>query len=270
MVPDRLTRLSASRGGGRPSIKGAAQLVSARIASRPLKFAGLQRSSLVDFPKRVACVLFTQGCNLSCAWCHNGTLIPLDSASGDCDPQRILEFIASRKGLMEGVVISGGEPLLQNGLLQFLEKVKQLGMRVKLDTNGTLPHRLRCLLQRHLIDYLALDIKAPLDETDAYRQVVGAEVDPERVRESAAMLVKDAPNGEFRTTVLPGFHTFARLERLLDSLPEGPPHCFQPFLPYHARSDFWRRHPTQSPSELQGLVSELQRAFPQRKLIARV
>lgn len=221
---------------------------------------------------RVACVLFTQGCNLSCSWCNAGALIPLNSVSacGDCDPLRILEFIASRRDLMEGVVITGGEPLLQNGLLQFLEEVKQLGMYVKLDTNGTLPHRLRCLLQRGLIDYLALDVKAPLSEDNAYRHIVGADFDTERVRESAVMLVKDAPCGEFRTTVLPGFHTFERLTRLLASLPDGAPHRFQPFLPYHAHGDYWRRHPTQSAAELQDLVSSLQRAFPERELIARI
>ena len=166
---------------------------------------GFQKLTLLDFPGHVACTVFTAGCNLRCPFCHNALLVT-DIQPGDRIPEEdVLSFLAKRKSLLDGVAVTGGEPLLQPDLPAFLKKVRDLGFAVKLDTNGCFPDRLRAVLDAGLVDYAAMDIK---NTPEKYAETVGIEgFDPTPVRESAALLMESGIDYEFRTTVVAELHT---------------------------------------------------------------
>ncbi len=168
---------------------------------------GLQKLTLIDYPDHLAATVFSVGCNFCCPFCHNPELV---------DPQKIkkqprisekefFDFLAARQGMLEGVCITGGEPTLQTDLPEFIKKIKDLGYLVKLDTNGSSPLVLERLLNDRLIDYVAMDIKAPLEK---YKKVVGEAVTLENIQHSVE-LTRSAPDYEFRTTVLPLLHSRA-------------------------------------------------------------
>ncbi len=175
-----------------------------------MTFCGLQTLSLVDFPGKVAATIFTGGCNLRCPYCHNARLVTAPAeAREQYEEQEILAFLSSRRGLLDGVVLSGGEPLLHEGLADFATRVKTMGFLVKLDTNGCYPGQLRALLEMGSIDYVAMDIKNSLPK---YPLTVGAPgFDPAPVEESAALLMDGPTDYEFRTTLVRELHTRADL-----------------------------------------------------------
>ena len=137
-------------------------------------FGGFQKLTLLDFPGKVACTLFTKGCNFRCPFCHNALLVTDVSDSDDYSEEEILAFLKKRTGVLEGVCITGGEPLMHKGLEEFINKVKAMGYAVKLDTNGSFPDRLKDLVCKKLIDYVAMDIK---NAPQKYPQTAGATQD---------------------------------------------------------------------------------------------
>lgn len=164
---------------------------------------GLQKMTLLDYPGRVACTVFLGGCDLRCPFCHNAELID-GTAPPALDSTELLEFLKKRQGLLDGVAITGGEPLLRD-LSPLLGKIKALGFPVKLDTNGTHPDRLRTLIDRKLIDYVAMDIK---NSPERYAETVGlAEFDLRPVYDSISLLLHGGTDYEFRTTVVAEFHS---------------------------------------------------------------
>jgi len=172
-------------------------------ASHDLVIAGIQPTTLVDYPGLVAAVVFTAGCGFRCPFCHNPELVlPERVRSGPTvDEASVLATLAERSGFLDGVVITGGEPTLHRGLARFAERIKDLGLRVKLDTNGTRPDVLDRLFDRGLLDYVAMDIKAP---PDLYERYAGVRVDLAAIEASIERIVRRAPEHEFRTTVAPG------------------------------------------------------------------
>jgi len=166
-----------------------------------MKIAAWVRTSLVDYPGRIAAVLFTQGCNLRCGYCHNRELWEVGASRRYLIPEEILAYLERRKGLLEGVVVTGGEPTLQIGLQTWLHSVRQLGYPVKLDTNGTVPALLEELVGAGLVDYLALDVKAP---PELYGEICGRPVDLTALERSIRLIRSAAVPGEFRTTLAPG------------------------------------------------------------------
>lgn len=168
--------------------------------------AGMQKLTLLDFPGVVACTLFTAGCNFRCPWCHNaGLVLPEEMADRLIDSGEVLSFLAKRKGVLDGVCVTGGEPLLQAELPDFLRRVKDLGYRVKLDTNGSFPDRLEALVREKLVDRVAMDIK---NGPSRYAGTVGLRsLDLSAVTASKDFLLSDAVDYEFRTTVVRGLHT---------------------------------------------------------------
>jgi pyruvate formate lyase activating enzyme len=160
-----------------------------------MKIAGLQKCSLLDYPGKVAAVVFSPGCNLDCCYCHNRGL--LDPGCELLDVEEVLGFLAHRSRLLDGVVLSGGEPTLQVGLADFARTLKGLGYCLKLDTNGTRPDVLAELLDQDLLDYVAMDLKAPWSK---YDEVCGVHVDLEAVRRSTDLLTRSGIEYEFRTT----------------------------------------------------------------------
>ncbi len=167
---------------------------------------GLQKLTLLDFPDRMACTLFTFGCNFRCPFCHNASLVLADRTDESVMPEEeFFTFLARRKGMLEGVCITGGEPTLQPDLPAFIARIKDMGYAVKLDTNGYRPAVLRALVEAGLLDYVAMDIKNSLP---LYGETVGiAHFDTAPVEESMDYLMERPVPFEFRTTLVRGLHT---------------------------------------------------------------
>lgn len=172
-----------------------------------MRIQGLQKLTLLDFPGRLACTVFTAGCNFRCPFCHNASLVTHIDVDNDIPPGEVLDFLKRRKGVLEGVCISGGEPLLQPDLDQFIQQVKSLGFLVKLDTNGSNADRLKQLVRDQLIDYVAMDVK---NTPDKYGETIGLAGDCrdylQNVCSSVDYLLSGAVPYEFRTTVVREFH----------------------------------------------------------------
>ncbi|MBE5742607.1 MAG: anaerobic ribonucleoside-triphosphate reductase activating protein [Clostridiales bacterium] len=168
-----------------------------------MKFYGFQKMTMLDFPGRVACIVFTGGCNFRCPFCHNSLLVT-DIGNQTYDEEEILEYLNKRKGILDGICVSGGEPLLQVGLDSFLEKVKNMGVSVKIDTNGSFPSRLKTLVLKGLVDYVAMDIK---NSKEKYPITTDCKnLDISKIEESVDFLLSGAVDYEFRTTVVNEFH----------------------------------------------------------------
>ena len=168
-----------------------------------MKIHGLQKLTLLDFPGHTACTVFLAGCDLRCPFCHNADLLDA-SAEAVMDDAELLAFLEKRQGLLDGVAFTGGEPLLRRDLPDLMERVRRLGYKVKLDTNGCHPGALRTMLDRGLVDYVAMDIK---NSPERYAETAGvASVDLDKVSESIALLMERAPDYEFRTTVVAQLH----------------------------------------------------------------
>jgi len=172
--------------------------------------SGLQKMTLLDYPGCVACTVFTGGCNFRCPFCHNAPLvIPEALRAHDGGVDAVLSFLKKRQGLLDGVAVTGGEPLLHADMADFLRQVKELGFRVKLDTNGSFPARLRALVEEGLVDRVAMDIK---NDPAFYAETAGVpDLDLAPITESKDYLLSGAVEYEFRTTVVKGLHTAERL-----------------------------------------------------------
>lgn len=181
---------------------------------------GLQKLSMVDYPGKIAATVFTGGCNLRCPFCHNALLVTRLSESPRLDENEVLRFLEARRGLLDAVVLSGGEPLLQSGTAEFLEKIRSMGFLIKLDTNGCYPEALADILDRGLADYVAMDIK---NSPDKYAQTVGVPgFDLSPIEESIRILRESTIEYEFRTTVAKELHTaeaIAAIGRWLEGAP---------------------------------------------------
>ena len=161
---------------------------------------GLQKLAMVDYPGKIAATVFTGGCNLRCPFCHNALLVTRLSETPEIPQSEVLDFLRSRKGLLDGVVLSGGEPLMQPDAADFLRSVRDLGFAVKLDTNGCYPDRLASLLEEGLVDYVAMDIK---NCREKYGETVGIpNFDTAPVEESVRLLRSSGVEYEFRTTLV--------------------------------------------------------------------
>lgn len=170
-----------------------------------MKAYGLQKMTLLDFPGKVACTVFTGGCNLRCPFCHNAGLVTDIDDTAVYTEEEILKFLSGRKGLLDGVAITGGEPLLQPDIIDFIKKVRNLGFAVKLDTNGTFPDKLREIIDGGLVDYVAMDIK---NSPEKYADTVGIKnFDVSNIKKSISILLENKVPYEFRTTVVKQFHT---------------------------------------------------------------
>ena len=167
-----------------------------------MRIGGLQKFSLIDYPGKVACIIFTQGCNFRCGYCHNPELVIPEQFCPAISEEQVFEFLRSRQDYLQGVVVSGGEPTIQGDLITFLDKIKQLGYLIKLDTNGSQPYRLKLLIHLRLINYIAMDVKATLDR---YEEIIDAPIDVERIKESIDLIINSGIQHEFRTTIVKSF-----------------------------------------------------------------
>lgn len=178
-----------------------------------MKITGIQKLTLLDYPGTVACTVFTAGCNFRCPFCHNAMLVlPERIEENYLTDDEVFDFLKKRRGVLDGVAVTGGEPLLQAGMAEFLGRVKALGYKIKLDTNGSNPGLLREIVENKLVDRVAMDIK---NSPARYAQTIGLEAfDISQVERSKELLLEGQVDYEFRTTVVKGLHT---AEDMLDA-----------------------------------------------------
>ncbi|MBR4262123.1 MAG: anaerobic ribonucleoside-triphosphate reductase activating protein [Bacilli bacterium] len=181
-----------------------------------MKISGFQKLTLLDFPGKVSCIIFTQGCNFKCPYCQNSGLIGHENEYL-IPEEEIFSYLKKRQGILDGIVISGGEPTVQKDLDQFMRKVKELGYQIKLDTNGSNPDLIKKLLDEELVDYVAMDIKNVLSE---YKDVTGVKVLEEKIKKSIKILQKSNIDHEFRTTIIKNIHDLDKILKICSYVKE--------------------------------------------------
>jgi pyruvate formate lyase activating enzyme len=197
-----------------------------------VRIGGLNLFSLSDFPGHVAAVVFTQGCNFRCPYCHNGSLISRDPPTSALIPlEEVFLFLEKRRGQLNGVVVSGGEPTLQSDISNFFYRVGSMGYHIKLDTNGSRPEALAELLLEGLVDFIAMDIKAPFE---LYDRLTGVCAPKEQLEESIALIAQSGIDHEFRTTVVEPLLSERDLQAIQEMVPNGSRHRLQEFRPENA------------------------------------
>lgn len=194
--------------------------------------SGIQKFSILDYPEKTSCIVFTPGCNFRCGYCHNPEFVLPEQIqqikASFIDEHIFFKFLDTRKGLLDGVVITGGEPTIHHDLKGFIEKVKLRGFLVKLDTNGSNPDMVRDLMNNRLVDYIAMDVKTSIDQ---YPVVVGKRVAPEKMQESIDLLLSSHIPYEFRTTLLQELHTHDVLEKMAVTMKGASTLYLQTFRP---------------------------------------
>ena len=219
-----------------------------------IPIGGLQKSSLIDYPEKISAIIFTQGCNFRCPYCHNPELINF-STNSSIDESVLFNFLKTRINKLDAVVITGGEPTLHKGLPEFIKQIKDLGFLVKLDTNGTNPEMLKELLDKKLIDYVAMDIKAPIEK---YSKIVCAKVDAEAVLKSIEILKSSEVDFEFRTTVVKSQllpEDFGKIGELIKGVDK---YYLQKFVPTKTLNEFFINQATYSDAEFEKIAKDLQ------------
>jgi pyruvate formate lyase activating enzyme len=160
---------------------------------------GFQRFSLIDYPGKICATIFTQGCNFRCPYCHNPELVNARRSQHLIPEEDVFSFLEKRRNKLDAVVITGGEPILQADLLEFLEKIKTMGYLTKLDTNGSDPRVIEKIIDRRLADYLAMDVKAPLEK---YQEITNSNIDCDEIKQSIRLIMHSGIDYEFRTTIV--------------------------------------------------------------------
>jgi len=193
-----------------------------------MKIAALVPTTLIDYPQRVAALLYTAGCNFRCPFCHNSELVLPEEVSRQSliQENEIVALLTDRQTFLDGLVITGGEPTLQSDLVPFIERVKRLGLLVKLDTNGTRPEILEALLEARLLDYVAMDLKGPATR---YDELAGVPVEIDTINQAICLIIDRAPDYEFRTTVAPTL-TADDLEQAAAWIAGAKRYVLQPFV----------------------------------------
>lgn len=177
-----------------------------------MRIQGLQKLTLLDYPGKVACTVFTAGCNFRCPFCHNASLVTHMEDNEDISEEDFFYFLKKRQGILDGVCVTGGEPLIWEDIQRFLEEIKDMGYLVKLDTNGSFPEKLKQLIRANVVDYIAMDIK---NSKEKYPQTVGIEdYDISNIEESVRILKQGLIPYEFRTTMVREFHQKADIENI--------------------------------------------------------
>ena len=189
---------------------------------------GFQKTSLLDYPEKISAIVFTQGCNFRCPYCHNPELLKADGNTPNVSVSSVLDFLKTRRGKLDGVVITGGEPCLHVDLPEFIKEIKKLGFLVKLDTNGSYPGMLERLTEENLLDYIAMDIKAPLNR---YKYISGIDIDINKIKMSIKHIMNCGTHYEFRTTVLKRLLSIEDFEKIGNEIHGAKRYYLQKFVP---------------------------------------
>lgn len=182
-----------------------------------MKIGGFNKLTVQDYPEHIAAIIFTKGCNFDCSYCYNRDLV--DNKSKTIDKEEILEYLYKRRKLLDGVVISGGEPTIWPDLIVFLKEIKELKLDIKLDTNGYNPDMLKEIIDNNLVDYIAMDIKAI---SNKYYKVINKNIDFDKILESIKLIKKSNIKHEFRTTIMKGIHSVSDIVEINKLIKDSP------------------------------------------------
>ena len=188
---------------------------------------GLQKTTLLDYPEKLACTVFTGGCNFRCPFCHNASLVLNASKVEEISNDEFFSYLSKRKGLLDGVCITGGEPLLNDDIVDFIKKIRSYELLIKLDTNGSFPDKLEYLLDNKLVDYVAMDIK---NSKEKYSLTSGTSDFPHGIEESIDIIIAKAPDYEFRTTVVRELHTANDVYKIANLIKNAKKYFLQSYV----------------------------------------
>ena len=193
-----------------------------------MKIGGLQKVSLIDYPGLICAVVFLQGCNFKCSYCHNSELVDPHLFQPCIKEKEVLDFLNTRKGKLDAVTITGGEPTIHDDLAPFIKQIKKMGFAVKLDTNGSQPQVIKNLLAEKLLDFIAMDIKAPLEK---YKDIVKTHVNPDSIKKSIRLILKSKIPYEFRTTIVQSQLEEKDILQITKLIPRADCYVLQKFVP---------------------------------------
>jgi pyruvate formate lyase activating enzyme len=229
-----------------------------------MRIGGLQKFSLIDYPGRISAIVFTQGCNFRCPYCHNPELVDPVQYGPVLPEEEVISFLEKRRGKLDAVTLTGGEPTLQPDLDRFLQEIKKMGYLIKLDTNGSMPDALERLIHGGLVDYLAMDVKGPLQK---YVQIAGTEVQTRKIRKSIALIANSGIDHEFRTTVVRSQLVNEDLIAIAGLLKKGRLHVLQTFVPVKTLCPEFLAETSYSPEEFSAVQEYL--AGKNRRIVLR-
>ncbi len=231
---------------------------------------GLQKTTLIDFPGRVASTVFTVGCNFRCPFCHNKDLVSLrnfnKSSFKQISEEEIFQFLGSRKRILDGVCITGGEPTIQEDLSAFCQKIKDLGLEVKIDTNGTKPNIIKKLIKEGLVDFISMDIKTSFEN---YQVASGVKFNIEKIKESIKIIVQSKIEREFRITVVPTIHKKEDLLNLASQLKKIDDNIFlilQSFQPKNCLDSKYNKKKPFTSKEMKSLLKTVRKTLHKSKI----
>jgi pyruvate formate lyase activating enzyme len=224
-----------------------------------MKIGGLQKVSLIDYPDAICAVVFLQGCNFKCPYCHNPQLVEPKLFTPCLEEKKVLEFLAARIGKLDAVTVTGGEPTIQKDLMRFIKLVKKMDFAVKLDSNGTQPKIIKDLLNAKLLDFIALDIKAPLEK---YKSIVKVHVDTQSIQESVKLILKSRIAHEFRTTVVKSQLTEKDILKIAKLISGAKRYALQKFVPTKTLDKKFLKEKTYPDDELESIKIRLEKEIP--------
>lgn len=219
---------------------------------------GFQKLTLIDYPGKIAAIVFTQGCNFRCGYCHNPELVNPDFFNKPIPLEEVLDFLKRRQGKLEAVVITGGEPLFQEGLEDFLKEIKNLGYFIKLDTNGSFPEILKNIIEKGLVDYLAMDIKAPLEK---YASIIKSAIETKKIKESINLIMNSGLDYEFRTTIVKSQLKKEDILKIGELLKSGSLYILQKFVPSKTLNPRFLKKSSYSNEELEEIKRKLKELY---------
>lgn len=193
-----------------------------------MKIGGVQKFSMIDYPDKIACIVFTQGCNFRCPYCHNPELVKPEMFGESLNEEEFFDFLKERVGKLDAVSITGGEPTLQYDLIEFIKKIRDLGFLIKLDTNGTNPEMLKEIIDQKLVNYIAMDIKAPLQN---YEKITGVPADVKKIKKSIELIKNSGIDYEFRTTLVKNLLSLEDLKQIGEEIKGAKKYYLQKFIP---------------------------------------
>lgn len=193
-----------------------------------LLIKGLQKTSVIDYPEKVCCVIFIGKCDFRCGYCHNRDLVLEYKELKTISEQELIDFLKKRKKWLDGVCITGGEPTIHKELVFFIENIKKLDYLVKIDTNGSNPDMLKTLIDKKLVDYIAIDIKGTLEK---YREITNSKINTEKIKKSIELIKNSNIDYEFRMTILPKFHSEQEIIKIGQLLKNSKKFYLQQFRP---------------------------------------
>ncbi len=206
-----------------------------------MEIKGFIETSLIDWDGKIVSVVFLPGCNFRCPFCHNHILVKHPEQIADVPWKRIETFLRAKKGWIDGVVVTGGEPTIHKDLVPLLTKLKDMGLPVKLDTNGSAPDRLKRIIEAGLVEFIAMDIKASFD--GSYDLACGVPVNKDNIRESIALIMSSGLDYEFRTTIVPQYHDLDSMENIAREIKGAKKWVLQQFVQINAENEELRNMP---------------------------